>query len=92
MVKDINDLKEYDMELDRVVETIRKEKATRVLVQFPDGLKPWANSIVQELKKRVSCEFFIWLGSCYGACDVPDVKDFDLLVQFGHSKNLRFLG
>lgn len=85
MVKDIKELREYDLELDRIIEKIQKEKAKKVLLQFPDGLKPYANSVVQELEKRVSCEFFIWLGSCYGACDVPDVKGFDLLIQFGHS-------
>lgn len=87
MEKTLADIEEiYDLEIDRIVEEIKKEKAKRVLVQFPDGLKPYAPVIISELEKRTNCEFFIWLGSCYGACDTPDVKGFDLLIQFGHSK------
>jgi len=86
---------EYDLELARIIKTIKKEKARKVLLQFPDGLKPYATVVVDELEKQLSkTTFFIWLGSCFGACDVPQVKekDFDLIIQFGHSKNLRFLG
>ncbi len=87
--KTIEELQEeYDLELERIEKTIKKEKAKRVLLQFPDGLKPFSTIIVDELEKRLTdIEFFIWFGSCFGACDVPDVKeeDFDLIVQFGHS-------
>jgi 2-(3-amino-3-carboxypropyl)histidine synthase len=87
--KSITELEEeYDLELARIIKTIKKEKAKKVLLQFPDGLKPYATVIVEYLEEKIpSVEFFIWLGSCYGACDVPDVKekDFDLIIQFGHS-------
>ncbi len=73
------------MELERVKKEIRKSKAKKVLIQLPDGLKPKANDIVKELEKT-GAKVYIWGGSCFGACDVPDVKGFDLLVQFGHSK------
>jgi 2-(3-amino-3-carboxypropyl)histidine synthase len=81
----------YDLELEKIVAEIKKTKAKRVLLQFPDGLKPYSTSIVQELEKRTKdkVEFLIWLGSCFGACDVPDIPDkmkVDLIVQFGHSK------
>ena len=78
---------EYELELPRIISEIKKNKAKRVLVQFPDGMKPYALAIVDELEKRIkNVEFFIWLGSCYGACDVPQVKEVDMIVQFGHSK------
>ena len=31
---------------------------------------------------------FIWLGSCFGGCDIPvevDKLGVDLIIQFGHS-------
>ena len=78
----------YYLELDNLAKLIKKEKAKLVCLQFPDGLKPEATKFVKELKTKVSCDFVIWSGSCWGACDTPlGLKDlkFDLLVQFGHS-------
>ena len=33
---------DYDLELEKVAEKIKKEKAKTVLIQLPDGLKPKA--------------------------------------------------
>lgn len=77
---------DYDLELDKVVEKIKKNNANRVIIQLPDGLKPKATEIVSYLEKETDAEIVIWFGSCYGSCDVPNIKDFDLLIQFGHSK------
>lgn len=78
----------YDLELDNLAKLIKKEKAKLVCLQLPDGLKPEATKIVKELNNKVNCDFVLWSGSCWGACDTPlGLKDmkFDLLVQFGHS-------
>jgi len=87
--KTISELqKEYDLELGRIIRVVKKEKAKKILLQFPDGLKPYATIIVDYLEEKIpKVEFFIWLGSCFGACDLPPVneKDFDLIIQFGHS-------
>ncbi len=92
-VKSIREIKEdYDLELDRIVKEIRKLKKNnaKILLQFPDGMKPYAATVVDELEKKVkNAEFIIWLGSCFGACDVPNLPEklkFDLLIQFGHSE------
>jgi len=82
--------KEYDFELDKIIKNIKKKKAKKVLLQFPDGLKLYSTVIVSELEARCkNTEFLIWLGSCYGACDLPNLgkldKKIDLIVQFGHS-------
>lgn len=80
---------EYDLELEKACEEIKKIKAKRVCVQLPDGLKPKAKKITDELKEKTDAEIIIWLGSCYGACDIPkQVKDLkvDLLIQWGHSE------
>jgi 2-(3-amino-3-carboxypropyl)histidine synthase len=78
---------DYDLQLDRVVKTIKQEKAKKVLLQFPEGLKQYATSIVDYLESQVkNVTFFIWLGTCFGACDLPPVdKRIDLVIQFGHS-------
>ena len=62
----------YDLELNKVVNNIKKSKAKLILLQFPDGLKQYAIEIVDYLEGKVKgVEFLIWLGTCYGACDLP---------------------
>jgi len=77
---------DYNLELDKIVEKINKTKAKNVLLQLPNGLKNKASEIASYLEKRTKANIFIWLGSCYGSCDIPNVKDIDLLIHFGHSK------
>lgn len=79
----------YDLELDRVVSEILKQKAKRVCIQLADGLKPHADKIVRHIKKETGAEVLIWAGSCFGACDIPteiEKLEVDLLIQFGHSE------
>ena len=75
---------DYEFDIEKAKEEIKKTKAKTVLVQLPDGLKPHATKIVEELK-RTGTKVYIWAGSCFGACDIPNAK-VDLLIQFGHSK------
>jgi 2-(3-amino-3-carboxypropyl)histidine synthase len=90
--KTIEELKEkYDLELEKIISKIKRTRAKLVLLQFPDGLKPYATVIVDYLKNKTNAEFLIWFGSCYGACDVPTVGNkvkpkIDLTIQFGHSE------
>jgi 2-(3-amino-3-carboxypropyl)histidine synthase len=77
---------DIDLELERVAAFIMSEKAKRVIIQLPDGLKPRAAEISDYLEDKTKAQVFIWQSSCYGACDTPDVDGFDLLVQFGHSE------
>ena len=92
MRKTIKDLeKNYDLELNKVISKIRNKKSRLVLLQFADGLKPYATAIVDYLEKNTSAEFLIWLGNCYGACDTPVGLEkiepkIDLIVQFGHNE------
>jgi 2-(3-amino-3-carboxypropyl)histidine synthase len=78
----------YDLEIEKALKAIEKEKAKKVLLQLPDGLKPSAKQIVDYLKEKSDAEFYIYMGSCYGACDFPQHAEklgFDLLIAFGHS-------
>ena len=76
---------QYDLELERAADLIKKEKAKSVCIQLPDGLKPKAKEIVDFLESNTEAKVSIWAGSCFGACDTPDVKGIDLLIQWGHS-------
>lgn len=88
--------KKYELELDNVLNEIKYKKVEKVLLQFPDGLKQYATTIVDYLKENLlkdnkKTEFFIWFGSCFGACDTPVLpKSFeekiDLVIQFGHNE------
>jgi len=86
----LRDLEEkYDLELDRILKEIKnlKKENVKVLLQFPDGLKPYGLEICDFIEKNSGADVSIYLGDCFGACDTPLVneKDFDLLIQFGHS-------
>jgi 2-(3-amino-3-carboxypropyl)histidine synthase len=76
---------EYDLELNKVVEEIKKAQAKTVLIQLGDGLKPQGAQIVTLLEKETKATIFLWLESCYGVCDVPKAP-VDLVVQFGHNE------
>jgi len=83
----------YDLELKKVASEIKKNNAKLVLLQFPEGLKPYATLIVDYLKQRTKAEFIIWMGSCYGACDTPIGLEklkpkIDLTIQFGHNEKM----
>jgi len=90
--KTIEELKEkYDLELEKIIFEIKKAEAKLVLLQFPDGLKPYATSVVDYLESKTNAEFLIWFGSCFGACDTPIGLDkikpkIDLTIQFGHNE------
>ncbi len=75
----------YDLELEKAVSWVKKAKAKIVCIQLPDGLKPEAEKIKNHIEKNTNAKIIIWLGSCFGACDVPNVKA-DLLIQWGHSE------
>jgi 2-(3-amino-3-carboxypropyl)histidine synthase len=91
-MKSIEELeKNYNLELEKVVSNIKKIKAKVVVLQFPDGLKPYATVVVDYLEKKTDAEFLIWFESCFGACDIPlgleKLKPkIDLIIHFGHNK------
>ena len=76
--------KDYELELERMVSEIKKTNAKTVLLQLPDGLKPWGPTLSDYLEEKTSVKISIWLGACFGACDLPNT-DSDLVVQLGHA-------
>jgi diphthamide biosynthesis enzyme Dph1/Dph2-like protein len=77
---------EYDLELKKIINNIKKEKAKLVCIQLPDGLKDKSTFIVDEIEKNTKAKCLIWLESCFGSCDLPHLDKVDLLIQFGHTK------
>lgn len=79
----------YNLQLQNITEKINKEKAKKVLIQLPDGLKPEAEKITNYLEEHTKSQIFIWLGDCFGACDLPlnlTQLQIDLVIQFGHNQ------
>jgi 2-(3-amino-3-carboxypropyl)histidine synthase len=74
----------YDFEIEKILAEIKKQKAKTVALQFPDGLKPFAQEIIKELEQKTSAKIFLYGGTNFGACDIPAL-DVDLLIHFGHS-------
>ena len=82
---------EYDLELERAIKAIRSQRVKLVLLQFPDGLKNKAAEVSSEIEKNTDAKCMIWLGSCFGACDLPQPERMeklgvDLIIQWGHSE------
>jgi len=85
-LEEVNEI--YELEIVKIVKNIQKEKAGKVLLQFPEGMKPYSQQISFHIEDRANCQCFIWLDSCFGGCDVPlevEKLGIDLVVQFGHS-------
>jgi len=79
----------YNLELERAAAEIKNANAKNVCVQLPDGLKPEAEKIAEFLEKNTGAKITIWLGSCYGACDIPSGLEnlgIDLVLQWGHTE------
>lgn len=80
---------EYDLEIEKAVQKIKIENSKMVCIQLPEGLRPRAKEIADELEQKTGAVVVIWLGSCYGACDIPlqvELLGVDLLIQWGHSE------
>ncbi|MBC8495254.1 diphthamide synthesis protein [archaeon] len=79
----------YNFDLKPAIKEIKESKAKKVLLHLPDGLKPRAKDIQEELERKTKAKIFIWAGSCYGSCDLPvESKNLgiDLILHFGHTK------
>ena len=80
---------QYDLELEKAIAKVKEENAKLVCIQLPDGLKPYAAEIQQQLEEKTEAMVVIWAGSCYGACDAAVEAQrlgVDLLIQWGHAE------
>ena len=80
---------DYDLELGEAINNINKQNAKLVCIQLPDGLKPEAEKIADEIEGKTKAKVIIWADSCFGSCDIPlevNNSGIDLLIQWGHSE------
>jgi len=86
---------EYDFEIDRVVDEVKKAKAKLVGLQFPEGLKQHAIDVASEIEEKAGIQTVIFADPTYGACDTKEEQAgklaVDLIVHFGHTNMERKL-
>ncbi|MCX8175968.1 MAG: diphthamide biosynthesis enzyme Dph2 [Candidatus Bathyarchaeota archaeon] len=79
----------FNFEVKKVLESIVKLQAKRVLLQLPEGLKPYGNKILTEIGSKTDATIFISADPCYGACDLAlDAAknlNVDLIIHYGHT-------
>ena len=79
----------YQVETEKAIAKIKELDVKRVCIQLPDGMKPYAQEIEADLVKETGVRVLIWLGSNFGACDIPlglKRMNVDLLISWGHNK------
>ncbi len=80
--------REWDYELDRIVDELEDRDADTVGLQFPEGLKRRGPAVADDLRQLTDDVTFLLSGQpCYGACDLDThlMRRTDLFVHFGHS-------
>ncbi|RZN57403.1 MAG: diphthamide biosynthesis enzyme Dph2 [Candidatus Methanomethylicota archaeon] len=79
----------YDIDIEKILEEITNRNAKKVLIQLPDGLKPYASKILEYLSLKDVLIVFS-TDPCYGSCYIADYigkeYNFDLLIHIGHDK------
>ena len=81
-------MKLYNPDIAKAIEKIKDTGAKTICIQLPDGMKPYAQEIHDELVKSTNTRVLIWLGSNFGACDIPlglPKMNIDLLINSGHN-------
>lgn len=79
----------YTPDIEKAVAEVKESKAKKVCIQLPDGMKPYAKEIADEIEKKTDAKVLIWLGSNFGACDIPlglNMMGVDLLISWGHNR------
>ncbi|SDK07902.1 2-(3-amino-3-carboxypropyl)histidine synthase [Halovenus aranensis] len=81
--------REWDYELDRIVEAVQERDAETVGLQFPEGLKRRGPGVADDLRESLPDGVSVMISGqpCYGACDLDTylMKRTDVFVHFGHS-------
>jgi 2-(3-amino-3-carboxypropyl)histidine synthase len=81
--------REWDYELDRIVEAVDERDASTVGLQFPEGLKRRGPRVADDLRELLPEDVTVMISGqpCYGACDLDTylMQRTDVFVHFGHS-------
>ncbi|MBP2030832.1 2-(3-amino-3-carboxypropyl)histidine synthase [Methanohalophilus levihalophilus] len=78
---------DFDLEIPRIIDEIKKRDAHKVGLQFPEGLKRRSLAIASEIEEKTGAEVQISANPCYGACDLDRqlLEEMDLVFHFAHS-------
>lgn len=81
--------RQWDYELDRIVNAVDDRDAATVGLQFPEGLKRRGPNVADDIQNRVPDDVQVLISGqpCYGACDLDTdlLRRTDVFVHFGHS-------
>jgi 2-(3-amino-3-carboxypropyl)histidine synthase len=73
-----------------IFEEIRKHQPKKIMLQFPEGLKPQAFRIAQNIKEKTGIISVLSGDPCYGGCDIDtataSLLQIDLILHFGHTE------
>jgi 2-(3-amino-3-carboxypropyl)histidine synthase len=76
---------------EEVIKKLKKLKAKRIFVQFPEGIRLRIQEIVKELEEN-GFEVILCVEKCFGACDVREneakLLGCDVILHIGHEKFL----
>ncbi|KAK4054934.1 Diphthamide biosynthesis protein 1 [Microbotryomycetes sp. JL201] len=79
----------YNFEIPKTVQQIKRNGATRVALQMPEGLLMYGCSIVDIIERFTDAECVIMGDVTYGACCIDDYTaralGCDMMVHYGHS-------
>lgn len=82
-------LMSYEFEDVKVADIISKNSTKKVLIQLPDGLKPFGLKLINTLRNRTHATFYFSADPCYGACDLAvdaaKIVGADLIIHYGHT-------
>ncbi len=80
----------YDLELDPVLEQLKKDDAKLVALQFPDGLRDFHGPVTKAVEAATGARVVVSADPSYGACDLADDEmekiGADALIHFGHTE------
>ena len=79
---------EFDIDIARIIRSIKENNCKRVGLQFPEGLKRQAIGIAGKIEEKTGVEVMISGNPCFGACDIDTAlaKQVDVLFHFAHSQ------
>ena len=79
----------FDFEEDFVIKEVFKRKAKKILLQLPEGLKPYGFRISNKLEEETGALIYVSARPCYGGCDlaIKEAEDLevDLIIHYGHA-------
>lgn len=80
---------EYEFDIRKALEGIKKVGGRFIGLQFPEGLKEYATEIAEKIEEDSEVTAVIFTDSVYGACDTKDrdaeLIGLDLIIHFGHT-------